>query len=170
MQFEEIYTPENRRRMMNLCHRILRSPEDAEDVVQDAFINALNNLHAWRQEASITTWLCTIARNKAIEYRRRETRVEFVSLNFRPQPDSPFTLADLLPADDPSPEWHVFVREAMEALNTLCPEMLAPMNLRIQGYSVQEIGAIMGTLSAICIRGRIFRAQRQLRKKLRRGK
>lgn len=168
---EEIYTPENRRRMINVSRRVLGPQiDDAEDVVQEAFIKAMRSLATWRHECSITTWLCVLARNEAIRYRSREMRVELVSLEFRPDRESPLTLADLLPADDPSPEWRVFLRETMETLESLCPELAMPLHFRLQGYANEEIGALMGTLSAICIRGRIFRAQQQMRKRLSRKK
>lgn len=48
---------------------------DAEDVLQEAFVNALSNLDILGKVENITAWLFTVIRNKVIDlWRRRETR------------------------------------------------------------------------------------------------
>ena len=46
--------------------RLLDNPEDARDVVQEAFLNAYQSLHAFKGDALFFTWLYRIAVNAAI--------------------------------------------------------------------------------------------------------
>ena len=59
------------RRYMNavfsIAVRMLRHREDAEDVVQQTFLAALENLHQFRFEAAFSTWLIRIATNKCLK-------------------------------------------------------------------------------------------------------
>jgi RNA polymerase sigma-70 factor (ECF subfamily) len=56
--------------------RLLGGAErDAEDVVQDTWMRAMERLAAFRWEASFRTWLCGIALNRAREVRRKSGRV-----------------------------------------------------------------------------------------------
>jgi RNA polymerase sigma-70 factor (ECF subfamily) len=48
----------------------LRSPQDAEEAVQDAFVRAWSRLDQFRGEASFSTWLLTIVWNQALTRRR----------------------------------------------------------------------------------------------------
>jgi len=48
----------------NLCLRMLRHREDAEDVVQDVFVRVFRNLHRWDPERPLRPWLLTIAANR----------------------------------------------------------------------------------------------------------
>lgn len=172
LNFDQVYTETNRRRVLNVCHRILRNMPDAEDATQDTFLRAFTHLDSFRGESSVSTWLCEIAHNLAMNYIRHNNVLEMISLNHPVtiKGDDPSALADLLPAADPSPEWYVFLHEAMEAMNTLCPQFREPLELRIQGLTMEEIGVTMGMLSVVCIRTRVVRAQRQMRKEMGRGK
>jgi RNA polymerase sigma-70 factor (ECF subfamily) len=50
---------------------VLRSREDAEEVVQDTFVSAYRKLDAFRGDSSFRTWLLAIAWNRAVDRRRR---------------------------------------------------------------------------------------------------
>ena len=57
------------------CENILKSREDGEDIAQEAFIKAYNNLSGFSQEkARFSTWLYRIATNLCIDYLRRNKR------------------------------------------------------------------------------------------------
>ena len=56
------------------ARRIVRSPEDAEEVVQDAFVKAHAALRADSREMALNAWLHTIVRNRALDTLRRDRR------------------------------------------------------------------------------------------------
>ncbi len=54
--------------MYNVGFRIVNNSEEAEDVLQDAFISAFNNLERYRGDSTFGAWLKRIVINKAINY------------------------------------------------------------------------------------------------------
>lgn len=54
--------------MYNIGYRIVNNSEEAEDVLQDAFISAFNNLDRYRGDSTFGAWLKRIVINKAINY------------------------------------------------------------------------------------------------------
>jgi RNA polymerase sigma-70 factor, ECF subfamily len=50
------------------------TPEEVEEVAQDVFLAAYKALPRFRQQASVRTWVFTIARNRCLTYRRRARR------------------------------------------------------------------------------------------------
>lgn len=59
-------------RLFNAVLRVVGKPEDAADVVQDAFVNAYQSLRSFQGDAEFFTWLYRIAFNAAISWRRRQ--------------------------------------------------------------------------------------------------
>src|SRR5690606_19789491 len=66
----EIYRP----KAQILAYEILKSQEDAEDVVQESFVKAFLALPKYRGQAAFYTWLFRIVYNMAIDYKRRLVR------------------------------------------------------------------------------------------------
>jgi RNA polymerase sigma-70 factor (ECF subfamily) len=60
--------------------RRVRSTEDAEELVQETLLSALDALHSFRGQASERTWLFLILRRKLIDFYRRQARSPFVPL------------------------------------------------------------------------------------------
>src|SRR4029079_2057650 len=57
-----------------MVHGILLArvpPSDVDDLVQDVFLKALDQLHALREDAAFSGWLATIARHRAMDFHRR---------------------------------------------------------------------------------------------------
>jgi len=77
--FEELmhrHTNMVRRRVLS----ILRNSSDADDVVQEVFFKAWRGLSNFRADASLRTWLTSIATNEALAFYRRERRRTWESL------------------------------------------------------------------------------------------
>ncbi|MBQ3045218.1 MAG: sigma-70 family RNA polymerase sigma factor [Clostridia bacterium] len=55
--------------------RILGSPEAAEDVMQDTFISVMSNCGSYRESEKGSSWIFTVARNKAIDFCRKRKNV-----------------------------------------------------------------------------------------------
>jgi len=60
------------RRLYRIARSILRNDSEAEDVVQEAYVNAFTHLDAYRGDSSLATWLARIVMNEALGRLRRE--------------------------------------------------------------------------------------------------
>ena len=59
-------------RLYNTVYRLVDNPDDASDVVQEAFLNAYLSLRHFKGDSQFFTWLYRIGVNAAITYRRRK--------------------------------------------------------------------------------------------------
>ena len=64
----------------SLALRILRHEQDAEDVTQQTFLSALENLHGFRGEAAFATWLLRITTHAALKILRKRRGLPTISL------------------------------------------------------------------------------------------
>src|SRR3989440_11442080 len=63
--------------VLRLAVNLLRSPEDAQDVYQEAFLRVYRNIHAFRFDCSFHTWLYRIVTNICLDQlRKRKVRKE----------------------------------------------------------------------------------------------
>lgn len=53
------------------AYRLVGNPEAAEDIMQDTFVSVLRNCGSYREKGKGSSWIFTIARNKAIDYKRK---------------------------------------------------------------------------------------------------
>ncbi|WP_064077702.1 RNA polymerase sigma factor [Prescottella equi] len=67
-----------RNRLWSICFRVTGNREDAEEAVQDTLTSAWQNLHKFRGDAKVSTWLYRIAANAslAIVRKRKDTAVD----------------------------------------------------------------------------------------------
>jgi len=77
----ETLTTRYEQRVYSLALRMLRQEQDAEDVTQQAFLSALENLKGFRGEASFSTWLLRIASHAALKVIRKRKGLDTVSLD-----------------------------------------------------------------------------------------
>jgi RNA polymerase sigma-70 factor (ECF subfamily) len=156
------------RRIFRLAWRITQNHEDAEEVMQDAFLKSFQHLGDFRENSRFYTWLVRITVNQAISKLRRR-RPNQVSLD-----DPVETEEDLLPRDvqdwGPTPEQRYGRRELELILSDVIAELDAPLRIvfqlrDVEGLSINETAELLG-LSAPAVRTRLFRARLKLRKKL----
>jgi RNA polymerase sigma-70 factor, ECF subfamily len=149
--------------------RLVGSAEDAEDILQDAFVRAFEKLDQFHGESSFYTWVYRIAVNLALSgHRRRQGR----GAAFRregvksPAPDE---LPDESPAADPAFALEQAERERIvqNALNHLCPEHRAVVILKdFDGRRYEEIATVLD-IPVGTVRSRLHRARCELRERLR---
>ena len=60
---------------VRFAEKILGNPNDAEDVVQDAFCRIWTQAYKWKQQAKFSTWLYRVIFNACIDYKRKKTAV-----------------------------------------------------------------------------------------------
>jgi RNA polymerase sigma-70 factor, ECF subfamily len=157
----------------SLARRILQHDQDAEDVTQQTFLNALEHLGGFRGESSFRTWLMRIATYAALKVIRKRRGLETVSLDEATNPEGeeghishPEYIADW----SRSPEELVARRETgrllEEALASLDEGHRLVFLLRdVEGLSVRETAEALG-LSEANVKVRLLRARLQLRERL----
>jgi len=151
--------------------RMLHDPEEAEDVAQEVFIRAYQNLAGFREAASFPTWLYRIATNLAIDAARsRKSRWgETVSLD-EPIASDEGEIERQLPADQrgsvsqvESAQLQQIVAEAIAELSTKLRTVITLYD--IEGLSYEEIAQVLGCPVGT-VKSRLFNARSQLRDKL----
>jgi RNA polymerase sigma factor (sigma-70 family) len=141
--------------MLNVAFRIVGSIDEAEDVLQDAFLDAFNKVKDFRQETTFGLWLKQIVVNRAINLLRKR-RLDMVEL----MDDQLDNIANEEPEDDDEIQYKVVqVKEAMKDL----PEgyRLVLSLYLLDGYDHEEIGQILN-ISENTSRTQFLRAKRKL--------
>ena len=160
-------------RIFSMVNQLLRNPQDAEEVTQDAFIRAHRGLANFRGDSAFSTWLYQIATNLARNrywYWWRRKRDKSVSFDAPMGPDNDTTLAEIIPAEVETPDDITVSREfvarigkGMERLGTKHREILVLRNIKNMSY--EEIALVLG-ISVGTVKSRIARARESLRSKL----
>jgi RNA polymerase sigma-70 factor (ECF subfamily) len=142
-------------KMYGLALRIVRSPRDAEDLVQDAFVKAYENLHRFRGKSQLSTWLYRITYNAAISFTRKKS---IVSAGAGEQ-----ALANLPALRQGSDGRHEMQLQQLErALQMLREDDRAIVMLHyLQRCGVAQIAEVVG-LSASNVKVRLHRARKKL--------
>lgn len=162
--FEKLVMP-HRHRILRLATHILRNHEDAEDVVQLAFLQALRNLDHFRGNARFSTWLFRIATNEALMMLRRHSRKYEISLDPVDERDENFAQAYCVDTR-PNPEQSIVDHERRSmvrgAVIRLSPIFKTVMNLRYtQGLTLQETALALG-LPLSTVKSRLRNARLRL--------
>ena len=157
------------RRLYPTILRLVGSAEDAEDILQDAFVRAFEKLDQFQGESSFYTWVYRIAVNLALSGHRRR-RVRSALRMGRGRPASRGLHAPDESADaDPAMPLERAERERIiaDALNRLGPEHRAVVVLKdFDGRRYEEISAILN-IPVGTVRSRLHRARCELRDRLR---
>jgi len=160
------------RNIYRLALNITGNREDAEDVLQEAFLKAYSNLERFEGNSRFYTWLVRIAVNEALMKLRKRRGQREVSL------DEPVQTNDADPMPREIEDWgenpeqryaqtelHRILFEAIEALE---PQFRTVFVLRdIESFSTEETAELMG-LSVPAVKSRLLRARLKLRERLNR--
>jgi RNA polymerase sigma-70 factor (ECF subfamily) len=156
-------------RLYSTVLRLIGSAEDAEDVLQDAFVRAFERLDQFHGDSSFYTWIYRIAVNLALSgYRRRRVRTSLRRSRLWSAPVSSEP-ADQSQESDPTISLERAERERMieGALERLGPEHRAVVILKdFDGHRYEEISAILD-IPIGTVRSRLHRARCELRELLR---
>lgn len=150
-------------RLFGAMLQVTRSAEEAEDVVQEAFVRAYVKLHTFQRNSRFFTWLYRIAFNSALSRRRRKRAT--ISL------DQTREVTGIEPIDAvDAPDERMLQRERVSmvraALDRLSDEHRAIMVLReLENHAYEDIAEIL-EISIGTVRSRLNRARTQLRQTL----
>jgi RNA polymerase sigma-70 factor (ECF subfamily) len=166
--FEELVRRYDRN-VFRIAQHITQNREDAEDVVQDAFLKAYQNLGQFQGQSKFYTWLVRIAVNEALMRLRRRRPERMVSLDedVKTEEDSmPREIADW----SPNPEQQYTQGELKDILSRTIQGLPASFRtvfvLRdVEGLSTEETADALG-LSIPAVKSRLLRARLQLRERL----
>ncbi len=166
--FEELVRRYDRN-VFRIAQHITQNREDAEDVVQEAFLKAYGNLAQFQEQSKFYTWLVRIAVNEALMKLRRRKPERTVSLDeeIKTEDDSlPREIADW----SPNPEQLYNQSELREILSKtiqgLPPGFRTVFVLRdVEGLSTEETAAAL-ELSVPAVKSRLLRARLHLRERL----
>lgn len=134
--------------------RLVHDPDDAEDVVHDAFVRVIGQWPGRSTRHSTVAWLHTVARNCAIDLVRARTR--------RP---APVPLRDDAVADAPRRDEERVLPDVVDAVERLPRSLALPLLLHaLDDKSLDEISTLTRTTPGN-VRVRIHRARRLLRRR-----
>jgi RNA polymerase sigma-70 factor, ECF subfamily len=128
------------------CQRMLGSPFDAEDAVQETFLRAWRASGRFEGRASLRTWLYRIATNVCLDALGRSARQPV------PVEDVPELVVE--PCRDPDPSDRALARETarhalLAAIGLLPPRQRAVLLLRdVLSWRASEVAALLGTTTA----------------------
>ncbi len=154
--------------VLRIALNLLRSPEDARDVYQEAFLRVYRNLHTFRFDCSFHTWLYRIVTNICLDHlRKRKVRREESSIvdtgdGFVDRMDR--VEEEAAHADPERTMWNRQVSGRISAaLQTLTPRERVVFELRhFQGLRLRNIGEVLGT-SEEAAKNCLFRATQKMR-------
>lgn len=169
--FEQL-VERHERRIYGLVRRLTGSEHDAQDVTQQTFLSAIENLAGFRETAAFGTWLTTIAANAAMKVLRKRRGLPTTSLDEATGPDGdghiphPEFIADWRD----NPERMVHGREMRRLLDAaiaeLDPGQRAVFLLRdVEELSVRDTAKAL-KISESNVKVRLLRARLQLRERL----
>jgi RNA polymerase sigma-70 factor, ECF subfamily len=167
--FEELVARYDRK-LFRIAYQILHNLDDAQDVVQDAFIKVFQNLGQFRADSKFSTWLYRIVVNQSLMELRKQRRRPSTTIELSNEGDEEGQLPIDFSDWRPNPEEQYKESELRDLLTRLL------MNLRptlrvvfvmhdIEGQSLQETAQGLA-LSLAAVKTRSLRARLYLREQL----
>jgi RNA polymerase sigma-70 factor (ECF subfamily) len=155
-------------RLFNCVYRLVDNEEDAQDIIQETFLNAYQSLHRFKGDSQFFTWLYRIAFNASITLRRKQRSV--VALKTGRMETGVNEPLDA--SDSNRPEFALEraeqERKIQQALNRLSPEYRAVLILKdMEGQKYEAMAEIL-QVPIGTIRSRLHRARLELRELLQR--
>jgi RNA polymerase sigma-70 factor (ECF subfamily) len=156
----------------NVALKLLGDEQEAEDVLQETFLNAFRAIDRFEERSSLSTWLYRIAYNASLMRLRKRGQMTTFSLDRPPgeQDESEWTVSRHLTDWSTIPDDQLLTAEAREEMDRAIAEL--PETLRstfvlrdIQGLSGAETAEILG-ITVQAVKNRLHRARLRLRDRL----
>ncbi|MEM1339522.1 MAG: RNA polymerase sigma factor [Bacteroidota bacterium] len=148
--------------MYNTSLRIVKHTAEAEDVMQESFLNAFTKLHTFKGDVTFGAWLKRIVINNSIYHYRKQQKSSAVDLDevlYKVEDNDGV-------ASDHDGYTELKAQKVMETMKSLKDNYRVSLTLHlVEGYDYEEISEIMNISYANC-RTTISRAKESLRKKL----
>src|SRR5258708_4755687 len=155
-------------RLVTVLQHMVGSPEEAEDLAQEAFLRVYRGRKKYHPRAKFSTWLYTIANHLALNVLRSRQRKPVVSLNLRDSgPLGPRPAEQLVHDRGVQPHQHLqqqelagIIRQALDALNER--QRVAVVLNKFEDMNYADIAEVMG-LSTKAVKSLLSRARDNLR-------
>ncbi len=143
-------------RLLGFCRQMVGSTEDAEDVLQEVFVNAYKAMMADNREINLRPWLYRIARNRSLNHLRKPKAVAQESMDMVPMVDAASTAEKVHNREE--------FRQLLQDVTKLPETQRAALLLReIDALSYEEIAEAMDTtvpsVKSLLVRARISLAE-----------
>ena len=154
--------------VLRLAMNLLRSPEDARDVYQEAFLRVYRNIHTFRFDCSFHTWLYRIVTNICLDHlRKRKVRREEPAVV--DTIDGPVDRMDSFEQENAhaDPERRMWNRQLGSRIGAALSDLTARERMvfelrHYQGLRLRAIGEMLGT-SEEAAKNCLFRATQKMR-------
>ena len=145
--------------MLNVCVRVVNHIGEAEDVLQEAFLDAFCNLHTFRGQSTFGAWLKQIVVNKAINH-LRQRKMQLVDIEGYGYGDDDHDIADDAPTDEEGIQMDV--ERVRRGIAQLPEGYRVVLSLYLfEGYDHEEIGEILN-ISESTSRTQYMRGKKKL--------
>jgi len=143
------------RPMYSICMRIINNETEAEDVMQEAFLNAFKKIDTYKGEVSFGAWLKKITINRSLDHLKKK-KVKFEEINEKTNQIIDYQMETK----------EVNVQVIKDAIQKLPDGYRVVLSLfLIEGYDHEEISEILG-ISNSSSRTQYLRAKNKLRELL----
>jgi len=163
---EFLETAERRRpQLLRMARRLSNTNEDAEDILQEAFLKAYKALAKFRGDSQMSSWLGAIVQNTAREHLRSRHNRVFVSIEYLSKEDNEVVEIDLPdPARNPEEDWQskemeIILHDEIGKLGKVCRRAI---EMCVLDESPQLAAAQSLNLSVATMKSRVFRGKRIL--------
>jgi len=148
--FDELFH-RHQRQLHRLARLTTRTPEDAEDALQDAMLSAHRGAGSFRHDAAVGSWLHRIVFNACLDRLRRT----------KAHPTAP--LEDIYPVADRTAQVETAIVVQRALMRLPVEQRAAVVAVDMQGYSVADTAALLGvaegTVKSRCSRARLRLAE-----------
>lgn len=158
------FVDDYKRLVFHLVNRLIPNPTDHEDICQDVFVSAYQNLKDFRRQSKVSTWLAKITYFRCLNYLKKKRAPLFDD-----QTPEEFTFEDVASGGiDPYQESELndraaWVRKSIAEMPLVYRTILTLYHLEELSYA--EIGRAM-ELPEGTVKSHLFRARRMLRERL----
>ena len=144
--------------MYNICRRMTGDPEEAKDILQDAFIQAFTHIKKLKNEATFGAWLKKIVVNHCINHLKKK-KLKVNELNEK------YDITD--PDDEYDDDWRKEdIKRIITAVDKISEGCKIVLNLYLfEGYDHKEIGQILN-ISESASKAQYSKAKSKIRKLL----
>lgn len=163
----EYFIEKYKKLVFHIVYRLIHNIEDREDICQEVFVKAYQNLGSFKNEAKLSTWLGRIAYNTSLNHisKKKEKMIE----DYAPKEEN---LLEQIKSEDISPSAWVERKDTQNILFNEIEKLTEQQKTILSLYhweemSYEEIGEVMN-LPMGTVKNYLFRARKTLKEQLER--